>query len=99
MRNINLIASGALGFNFVEFCIWSGAFALMLMLTFIVVMRLRKLVRNDGTTESESALTIEQLEEMHVKGMISDEEFATMRRCILGIGTPKEKSAKSEDAI
>ena len=35
----------------------------------------------------------------HVKGMISDEEFAAMRRGILGVGIPEKKSDKSEDAI
>ena len=99
MQDIGLIVVSESGFNFVEFCIWAGAFALVLVLVFIVVIKLRKLVQKDGTTESESALTIEQLEEMHVKGMISDEEFAAMRRGILGIETPEEKSAKSEDAI
>ena len=99
MQNINLIANGESGFSFIEFCIWAGAFALMLMLTFIVVMRLRRFVQNGGAGDSESALTIEQIEEMHTKGMISDEEFAAMRRGILGIRTPNEKSAKSEDDI
>ena len=99
MQNINLIAAGESGFDFVEFGIWAGALALVMVVVFIAVTMLRKkILLSNSSAKSKSALTIEQLEEMHVKGMISDEEFAAMRRGILGVGTPKEKSAKSEDA-
>ena len=99
MRNINLIASNALGFELVEFFIWCGAFALAMILTFIIVVRLRKFMKDGGAVESESALKIQQLEQMHTKGMISDEEFAAMRRGILGIGTPEEKTTENQDAV
>jgi len=98
MQNINMIAVDGSGFDFVEFSIWAGALVLILVLVFIVVMVLRKkILQNSGSTKS--ALTIEQLEEMHTKGMISDEEFTAMRRGIFGIGMTEEKSAKSKDAI
>ena len=94
------MAVGGSGFDLVKFCIWAGVFALVLVLVFIAVMVLRKkILQSSGSTESKLALTIEQIEEMHVKGMISDEEFAAMRRGILGVETPKEKSAESEDVI
>ena len=100
MEDISLIAAGGSGFDFVEFCIRGGVLALVLVLVFIAVVLLRKkFLANKGLAESENALTIEQIEEMHTKGMISDEEFAVMRRVVLGIGTPAEKSAKSEDDI
>ena len=96
MRDINLIASG---FSLVEFSIWCGAFALAMILTFIVVVRLRKFMKDGPAVESESALKIQQLEQIHTKGMISDEEFATMRRGILGIGAPDKKATKNQDAV
>ena len=98
MQNIDLIAASGSEFNFVELSTWAGAFALVLVLVFIVVMVLRKkILQNSGSTES--ALTIEQLEEMHTKGMISDKEFTAMRRGVLGVEAPDENSAKSKDDI
>lgn len=90
MRNINLIASGALGFNFVELCIVAGIFALVLVVVFAVVMKLRKLIETDDSSKTQSALTIEQLEDMFGRGMISEGEFAAMRCDILDIDPPEE---------
>ena len=100
MQNICicLMAAGGSGFNFAEFCLWAGAFALVMILVFIVVMVLRKkILLNSNSAESGYALTIEQLEQMHDKGMISDEEFTVMRRGIMGVGTPEKKTPESEN--
>ena len=99
MQNI-IIAASESEFNFVELCIWAGALALVLVVAFIAVTVLRKkILLSNSSAESKFALTIEQLEEMHVNGMISDEEFAAMRRGILDVGIPEKKSDKSKDDI
>ena len=100
MEDITLTLASKTEFSFADFAIWAGIFVLVMVLGFVVVVMLRrKMLADDGASESGLAMTIEQVEQMHDKGMISDEEFATMRRGILGIGAPEEKSPESEDEI
>ncbi|MCK5113242.1 MAG: SHOCT domain-containing protein [Phycisphaerae bacterium] len=100
MEDIIVIAAGKAGFSFTELAIWAGIFVLVMVLGFVVVVLLRKkMLADDRASESGFAMTIEQVEQMHDKGMISDEEFAAMRRGILGIGAPEKKSPESEDEI
>ena len=53
---------------------------------FVVVLKLKKMVKiGANNSDSSDGMNMERIEQIHAAGMISDEEFAKMRRVLLGL--------------
>jgi len=85
--------------------LWAGVvFLALLVLAGWVFLRIQKRwdPRRQGSSSSDEALTIEQIEALRRAGQISDEEFAVLRRAVLkrridlsGKFDPEESQSKS----
>ena len=75
-----------------EVLLWATGLLIVILAAFLVVRKLRRHYdpRLPQPTELPGGLTIEQLDVLHENGRISDEEFAAMRRTVLGLESTGE---------
>jgi hypothetical protein len=85
---------GAVAIPWEIFAIGFAMIGLML-LGFLVLRWLRRRAHEPFDDLPPGGMTIEQVEQMHERGLISDEEFSAMRRIILGLKGPEEKGSFS----
>jgi hypothetical protein len=76
-----------------ELLTWLGVVVLAAMLMGGVLMWAKKYAQRalKGGIEPPGQLTIEKLEEMRRSGLISQEEFSSLRRAALGLGRAADK--------
>ncbi len=74
-----------------------GALGGMVLVLFVVVMALRRYALA-GRDSDDGGLTIEQLDEMHRKGMISREEYKQAKLAIMAPVLPADVAARLRDS-
>jgi hypothetical protein len=81
-----------------EVLVWAAGLLIVILAAFLVVRKLRRHYdpRLPQPTELPGGLTIEQLDVLYKGGRISDEEFAAMRRTVLGLESTGESEKDSE---
>ncbi|HNX27253.1 MAG TPA: hypothetical protein PKK48_07585 [Phycisphaerae bacterium] len=82
----NTIKSGMSDSNIINIVVSCAALVLIWAVAFVVIIKLKKkLDPRLKRDEPFAGLRMEDLEKIHRAGMISDEEFASMRRSLLGL--------------
>jgi len=88
-------AAGRIG----ELLIWAGVMILALMLLGSAILWLRgRLFAHPARGEGDGGFTINQLEDLHRSGQLSEAEFRRLRRASLGLGIPKAQKNNSSSS-
>ena len=86
--------------NFVEIAIAGAGVIIFLMVAYFVLKKVRTKFhpKEQSKTEDAGCFSMESLDEMFERGMISKEEYSKTRKILLGIPIDKPKAQTPEDS-